>query len=486
MMWARSTGTLFFLAGGMIGAQSANDGVAELESCFQVARIADTICSKLPNDRALQLDCFQKTRAAELECLEHVLSEAHAAPPVPQESSGSQLGPPVAAQEIRSEDASIKQTGDAGSTTAPTESSPLRDSNGPPTATAKTNPSGQPGSSPPADAAALERSSTDASIKQIGATRPPAASTENSQFQESDSPPKIAAGTQGQTGSSSATIAAVPSGDAPKQADPASSPAMSADSSPFQQSDSPPKSTFTTNQQPAPSPATDATIAAGSSKEVLPEHIGDTQSPAAPGASHPPQDSNAAPKASSRTSLPQRPEANEAKIDAISPAAPLKPIVQSTRPIGGDWVVSETTSPIDYSPLVTALIRATSQVRDAPNTLTIRCRAQRTELVVHTDGVWRTPRGSEMQGAYQINDQPAVSQRWVLSPDRKSATYKDNVVGLLQALPDGARFKINIADQTSPSHEATFRLDSWDAVRRKIGRACQWSLTADQGLPQRR
>jgi hypothetical protein len=125
-------------------------------------------------------------------------------------------------------------------------------------------------------------------------------------------------------------------------------------------------------------------------------------------------------------------------------------------------------------------------MKDAPNTLTIRCRGQHTELVVHADGAWRIPRGNELQGAYQINDQPVVSRRWILSPDGKSATYKDDVVALLQTLSDGARLKINIADQANPSHEATFRLDSLDAVRRRIAKACQWSLTADRGLPQRR
>ena len=156
------------------------------------------------------------------------------------------------------------------------------------------------------------------------------------------------------------------------------------------------------------------------------------------------------------------------------------------RPTGTNWVVSETTSPIDYSPLVTALIRSTSQVKDAPNTLTVRCRGQHTELQARTDGAWGTTRGNELHVDYQINDQPAVGLQWILSSDGKTATYKGDPVGLLQSLPDGAHLKINVADRASSSHQAMFQLDGWDAVRKKIGTACKWARTADKASSDKR
>src|SRR5882757_9572010 len=78
-------------------AQPANGAVTGLESCFQAARIADAICSKLPNDPAQRLDCFQKTRAAQLECLEHVLSATPAEPTTPKAPSGTARPEPPAA-----------------------------------------------------------------------------------------------------------------------------------------------------------------------------------------------------------------------------------------------------------------------------------------------------------------------------------------------------------------------------------------------------
>src|SRR6516165_723454 len=69
-----------------------------------------------------------------------------------------------------------------------------------------------------------------------------------------------------------------------------------------------------------------------------------------------------------------RPETSGKKDDAPAPQP--------------DWVVSETTSPVDYSPLVSAVVRATSGENDGPNSFAVRCRAQRTEVSLATHGAW--------------------------------------------------------------------------------------------------
>jgi hypothetical protein len=315
MMWARLIASVFILGGGIVSVRSANESVAGMESCFQAARIADTICSKLPDDPAQRLDCFQKTRSAQLECLEQVLSETPAGRATPK---------------------------------APSEA---------------------PRPQPPASAALPEGSS------------------------ERVSPP-------GQTGTLE-TPAGIPSAE---------------------KSNSPSKAIVGTNPR----------------------------------------------------------EPTEAPTGAIQPGISPRPAYVPARPIGANWVISETTSPIDYSPLLTALLRSTSQVKDAPSAFTVRCVGKRTELVLHTEGTWTAPRGRELRVDYQVNDQPVVGLQWILSSDGKTATYKDDPVGLLQSLPDGARLKINVADRASSSHEATFQIDGWDVVRNKIGTACKWARTTDK------
>jgi hypothetical protein len=172
---------------------------------------------------------------------------------------------------------------------------------------------------------------------------------------------------------------------------------------------------------------------------------------------------------------------------AASPSEPPAGSAQD-QPSDSDraWLVSETTSPVDYSPLVTAVIHSTSSVKDAPSTLAVRCRASRTELLLRTEGTWRASRASEIQADYQINDQPFVRLQWTVSSDGATASYNDDAVELLRSLPEGARLKISVFDGRGRGQEATFQLAGLDSVRKKIGLACKWPPTADKMSSGRR
>jgi hypothetical protein len=332
MKGARFIVSVFILGGGIVSARSTNETADALESCFKAARIADAICSRLPDDPAQRLDCFQKTRSAQLECLEHVLSEtpAPATPKMPSEAARAE---------------------------------------------------------PPASAAP-----------------------------------------------------ATPRSEAPR-----------------------------------PQPPASVALPEGPSERVSP--------PAQTGTLETPPEIPSAEKSPPTTIVgtpPEPPRFTDPPTGAIQPNISPKTTDVPVRPTGTNWVISETTSPVDYGPLVTALIHSSSQVKDVPTALVVRCRAQHTELLVRTDGIWATTRGSELRVDYRVNDQPAVGLQWILSSDGKTATYKDDPVGFLRSLPDGARLKINVADRTGSSHEATFQIDGWDVVRNKIGTACKWARTNDK------
>src|ERR1700736_4984243 len=51
-------------------AQPADEGSKMLDTCFELARTADAICSDPKNGAAERFDCRQKARTAQLECLE--------------------------------------------------------------------------------------------------------------------------------------------------------------------------------------------------------------------------------------------------------------------------------------------------------------------------------------------------------------------------------------------------------------------------------
>ena len=176
------------------------------------------------------------------------------------------------------------------------------------------------------------------------------------------------------------------------------------------------------------------------------------------------------------TVLPDKPTA------AVSPEPPARSADASSKPPDTNWIVSQTTSPIDYTPLIAVAIRLPFSVKHAPTTLAMRCRGGRTEFLVRTEGTWRVSRAREVQVDYQINDQPVVRLAWTMSADGRTAIYKDDPVALLQSLPEGARLKINVLDEPGASHEATFDLAELDAVREKIAAACKWPPPANNKM----
>ena len=203
-----------------------------------------------------------------------------------------------------------------------------------------------------------------------------------------------------------------------------------------------------------------------------------TEKPAATAALATPA-GTASPELPTGTVLPEKPA-------AVSPDRPARAVDIPSKPAETNWIVSETTSPVDYAPLTTVAIRLPFSVKDAPTTLAMRCRGRRTDLLVRTEGTWRVSRAGEVQVDYQINDQPSVRLAWTASTDGKTASYKDDATGFLQLLPEGGRLKISVLDGPGPSHEATFQLAGLDAVREKIAVACKWAPPANRMTSEKR
>jgi hypothetical protein len=193
-----------------------------------------------------------------------------------------------------------------------------------------------------------------------------------------------------------------------------------------------------------------------------------------------PTSSQKAPAGTAPAETPVATVSPEMTTGTASPGVPARHVDIPAMPQDTHWIVSETTSPVDYSPLITAVIRSTTSLQDAPNTLVIRCLGPRTEVLLRTQGTWRASRSNTVQVDYQVNDQPLARLQWITSADGKTASYGNDAVGLLQSLPDGARLKINVLDRTGAGHEATFQLAGLDAVRKRIAGPCKWATAADK------
>jgi hypothetical protein len=154
-------------------------------------------------------------------------------------------------------------------------------------------------------------------------------------------------------------------------------------------------------------------------------------------------------------------------------SAPQTITATGPAPMANGWIVSETTSPVDFGPLVTAVMQAAPPGDDGPNSLTIRCRAKRTELVLQFGSNSTPPKSGDLQIYLQLEDQSPLKQDWKLSRDGKIATLKNDAVSFLQLLPDGARLKIWTG--LNAQQGSVFQLAGLGAVRNKVAAACNWS-----------
>ena len=146
----------------------------------------------------------------------------------------------------------------------------------------------------------------------------------------------------------------------------------------------------------------------------------------------------------------------------------------STQPQGPNWIISETTSPVDYRPQITALTTARASSQDAPSSLAIYCRAQRTELIISTTGSWKQATDGVVKVVYRINQEPPVEQRWRSAETGRSFAFQGDVVRFLRSMPDSGQILVKVYAGKAPPYESTFKLVDLDPVRRKIAAACNW------------
>ena len=146
----------------------------------------------------------------------------------------------------------------------------------------------------------------------------------------------------------------------------------------------------------------------------------------------------------------------------------------STQSQAPNWIISETTSPVDYRPQITALTTARASSQDAPSSLAIHCRARRTELIISTTGSWKQATDGVVKVLYRINQEPPVEQRWRPAETGRSFAFQGDVVRFLRSMPDSGQILVKVYAGNASPYESTFKLIGLDPVRRKIGAACNW------------
>jgi hypothetical protein len=127
-----------------------------------------------------------------------------------------------------------------------------------------------------------------------------------------------------------------------------------------------------------------------------------------------------------------------------------------------DWIVSETTSPIDYTPV--AVATASSGGKDGGLLqLSIQCRGGRTEMVIGGPAITR--RAEDYVVSYGINDTPPVGAAVGPPASGTGVALKGDVVRLLASLPDQGEIAFRLAVRQGDVLEGRYALASLKSLR---------------------
>ncbi|WP_439363886.1 hypothetical protein ACNJYD_27700 [Bradyrhizobium sp. DASA03005] len=137
-----------------------------------------------------------------------------------------------------------------------------------------------------------------------------------------------------------------------------------------------------------------------------------------------------------------------------------------------NWLVSETTSPVDYSPIVTATTSSVGGSDGAAMQLAIHCRKGRTEVTVAGPALSRS--ANEYVISFRLNaDTP--TQLAAASPSFGSGVaFGGDVVKLLNALPDDGHVVVRLFARTGQVQDGQFLLSGFGSVRKRMAAACKW------------
>jgi hypothetical protein len=146
------------------------------------------------------------------------------------------------------------------------------------------------------------------------------------------------------------------------------------------------------------------------------------------------------------------------------PAAPA--------PGSDNWIVSETTSPVDYTPIVSATTFSTGSSDGSSMRLSIHCRGGRTELVVAGPTVSRS--SGDYVISYRINDGQPVQLAGGLPSFGTGVAFTGDIVRLLQSLPENGHIAVRISARGGAAQDGRFSLGGLKTVREKLAAAYKW------------
>jgi len=155
---------------------------------------------------------------------------------------------------------------------------------------------------------------------------------------------------------------------------------------------------------------------------------------------------------------------------AAAAIPPVPPAAVPT-PTAGKWIVSETRSPIDYSPVAIATASSSAGSDDVLQ-LSVQCRGGRTEMVIRSAPLMR--RAEDHVVSYAVNDSAPVTVTSGLSSSGSGIALKGDVAGFLMSLPAEGAIAFRVADRQGGTLEGRYDLPGIKALVARLAGPCKW------------
>jgi hypothetical protein len=149
-------------------------------------------------------------------------------------------------------------------------------------------------------------------------------------------------------------------------------------------------------------------------------------------------------------------------------------VVLPSRPAAteNEWVISQTTSPVDYTPIATATTSSREVAGGSPLQLSIRCRGGRSELAISGPAI--SGRAEDYAISYSAKDGQPVQIAAATPAFGVGVAFKADLGPLFQSFPSEGELVVYLVSPLGIGQHGTFSLVGLDGVRAKIAAACKW------------
>ena len=159
----------------------------------------------------------------------------------------------------------------------------------------------------------------------------------------------------------------------------------------------------------------------------------------------------------------------------IGPPPPPRPAASAApavAPAADNWLVSETTSPLDYTPVAVATASSSEGPDGATMQLSIQCRGGRTDLAI--GGPTLTLRAGDYVVSYAVNDGQPVVVAAGTAASGTGVALRGDVVRLLASLPDRGDIAFRVTARQGATLEGRYALASLKILLDRMAVPCRW------------